>query len=58
MKNTLSISDHHVWDNLFEGWIHLRSGTGLKTVVFLVQDFGQIAINISVETLKNTQLLK
>ena len=58
MKNALSISDHYVWDYLFEGWIDLCSGTGLKTVVFLVQDCWQIAINISAETLKNAQLLK
>ena len=58
MKDALSISDHHVWDNLFKGWIGFRAGAGLKTVVLLVQNFGQIAINISAETLKNTQLLK
>jgi hypothetical protein len=58
MKNAFPISDYHVRDDLFEGWIGLRPGAGLKTVVLLVQDFGQIAINLSAETLKNAQLLK
>jgi hypothetical protein len=58
MKNALSISDHDVGDDLFEGWIDLCPGTGLKTVVLLVKDGWQIAINLRAETLKNTEPLK
>jgi hypothetical protein len=58
MKNALSIGDHHVGDDLFEGWIDLCPGTGLKTVVLLVKDGWQIAINLRAETLKNTEPLK
>ena len=55
MKNALSISDHDVGDNLFEVRIALCLGTGLKTVVLLIKDYWQIAINISSETLKNAK---
>ena len=58
MKDALSVSDHHVGDDLFEGWIGLCPGAGLETVILLVKDRWQIAINISTETLKNAKLLE
>jgi len=58
MKNALSIGDHHIWDDLFESWIGLCQGTGLKTIVLAVKNCWQIATDVSVETLKNTKLLK
>jgi len=58
MQNIFSISDYHIWDNLFEIWICFSLGARLKTVVLLIKDCWQIVINISVETLKNAKLLK
>jgi hypothetical protein len=58
MKNALAIGDHHVRDDLFESWIGFGPGPWLKTVILLVQDYWQIAVDISAETLKNAQPLK
>jgi hypothetical protein len=58
MQHAFPIRDHDIWDDLFEGWISFCPGTGLKTVVLLVKDRRQIAINLGAETLKNTKPLK
>jgi len=58
MKNALSVSDHHRGDDLFEIRIRLCLGAGLKTVVLLIKDYWQIAINLGSETLKKAKLLK
>jgi len=58
MKNALSVSDHHIGDDLFEIRIRLCLGAGLKTVVLLIKDYWQIAINLGSETLKKAKLLK
>src|ERR1022692_407846 len=38
MKNPLSVSDHHVRDDLFEVWICFSFGTGHETVVFDIEN--------------------
>lgn len=58
MENVFSISDHDVWNDLFEVWIGFSMGARLKAVVLLVKDCRQIAIHISIESLKNSKLLK
>ena len=58
MKNVFSISDHDIWDNLFEVWIGFSLGARLKAVVLLVKDCRQIAINVGAESLKNAKPLK
>ena len=58
VKNALSISDHHIRDDLLEIRIDLGLGTRLETVVLLIQDGRQIVVNITSETLKDTELFK
>ncbi len=58
MKNAFPVSDHDIWNDLFEIWIGFCLGARLKAVVLLVEDRRQIAVNIGVETLKNAKLLK
>jgi len=58
MQDAFSISDHHIRNDLFEGRICFRLGTGHETVIFLFKDGRQIASNIRAKTLKNSKLLK
>jgi len=58
MKNAFPISDHHIRNNLFEGRIRFRLGARHETVVLGIKNRRQIAVQLGVETLKNTELLK
>jgi len=46
MQDAFPISNHHIRDNLFEGWVRFGLGTSHKTIVFGVEDRLQIQIHI------------
>ena len=58
MTDIFAISDHHVWNYLFVGWISLCTRAWLKTVVFLLKNCWQITGDICAETLKNPKPLE
>lgn len=58
VKNTFSIGDHYIRNNLFKIRIGFSEGTRHEIVILLIKDDWQIAVNLGTEALKNTQLLK
>ena len=58
MQDILPVGDHHVRNDLLEGWIDLGLGTGHETVVPGIKNGWQIAFHIGTETLKNAELIE
>src|ERR1039457_1450963 len=58
VKNTLSVSDDHIRNNLFKIWICFSLGTWQEAIVLDVENRRQIAIYIRVEPLENSKQLE